>query len=456
MPSLANPRPVALPTLAKHDDHPSALQRLPLPEGTLPVGVGLLVAGVASYAFFKIGVKALGEDGFKPISSLWFATFFLAPGFFLPLEQELGRALAHRRGMNQGGRPVVRRVLPLAGALTAIVCIAILFASSAITSKFFEGDWVVTAALVVGFISYAPAHLARGICSGHGRFASYGIVLGADGASRIIGCMVLWAAGVTNTGAYAFTVALAPLVGVAIVLARGDLKTEAGPPAPWSEVTPNLGWLLLGSVFAAGLVNAGPIAVDLFKENESNKVVTQFGYGVLLGRVPLFLFQAVQAALLPRLARLAVRNEISEFRQGFRKLLFVVLGVGFLGVTGSALLGPMVLKKVYDADLTRRTITMLVLGTAIYMIALTIAQAVIALHGHALVALGWGVGMLTFVLMTWLGSNELYLRVELGLVSSSVAATIVFAFALRRRLRIGIVPSQGSLLEAATDMPFET
>ena len=39
-------------------------------------------------------------------------------------------------------------------------------------------------------------------------------MLGADGASRIIGCLVLWAAGVTNTGAYAFTVALAPLVGV--------------------------------------------------------------------------------------------------------------------------------------------------------------------------------------------------------------------------------------------------
>ena len=73
---------LVLPILAKRDNEPSALQRLPLPEGTLPVGGGLLVAGIASYAFFKVGVKALGEDGFKPISRLWFATFFLAPGFF--------------------------------------------------------------------------------------------------------------------------------------------------------------------------------------------------------------------------------------------------------------------------------------------------------------------------------------------------------------------------------------
>ncbi|HRE01458.1 MAG TPA: hypothetical protein PLV68_09165, partial [Ilumatobacteraceae bacterium] len=66
----------------------SPLQKLALPEGTLPVGAGLIVAGISSYLFFKIGDKALGKDGFKPINSLWFATFFLAPGFFLPLEQE--------------------------------------------------------------------------------------------------------------------------------------------------------------------------------------------------------------------------------------------------------------------------------------------------------------------------------------------------------------------------------
>ncbi|MFP5487241.1 MAG: hypothetical protein ACLGHQ_02895, partial [Acidimicrobiia bacterium] len=57
-----------------------ALRRVPLPEGTLPVGFALLVAGVATYAFFKIGNVALGGDEeFKPISDMWFATFALAP-----------------------------------------------------------------------------------------------------------------------------------------------------------------------------------------------------------------------------------------------------------------------------------------------------------------------------------------------------------------------------------------
>lgn len=441
--------------MATDNDQPSALQRLPLPEGTLPVGVGLLIAGISSYAFFKIGAKALGDDGFKPISSLWFATFFLAPGFFIPIEQELGRALADRRGQGVGGQPIVRRVVPLAGALAAMVTLIILIASGQITDRFFEGDWVVTAALVVGFLAYLPGHLARGICSGHGRFVSYGIVMGADGAVRIIGCTILWAAGVTNTGAYAFTVALAPLVGVAIVLLRRDLGADPGPPAPWSEVTPNLGWLLLGSVFAAGLVNAGPIVVDLLAEKGAAEKVTWFGKGVLLGRIPLFLFQAVQAALLPRLAGLAGRGELTEFRQGFRKLLLAVTAVGIIGVSGAALLGPFLLKRVFQADLSTRTITLLAIGSAIYMVALTFAQAVIALQGHALVATGWFLGMVTFGLVTWLSSHDLFLRVELGLVASSVVAAAVFAAALRVRLAVGVAPNLGSLVEAATtDVPY--
>jgi len=48
-------------------------------------------------------------------------------------------------------------------------------------------------------------------------------------------------------------------------------------------------------------------------------LVTEFSYGVLLARIPLFLFQAVQAALLPRLSQLAARNELGEFRSGLKR-----------------------------------------------------------------------------------------------------------------------------------------
>ena len=437
-------------------DH-ATTRRAPLPEGTLPVAAALLIAGVATYAFFRIGTKALGGDEeFAPISALWFATFSLAPGIFLPLEQELGRALAHRRARGEGGRPVVVKVVALGAVLAGIVLVLIAIASPLITNNYFDGDWVMLLALATAFVSYAPAHLARGVCSGTGRFHSYAFVMGSDGIVRIVLCVLLAVVGVSTAGPYGFAVALAPLFGVAVVGIRGQLRTSSGPIADWNEVTPNLGWLLLGSIFSAGLLNAGVVAANLLAEDGQEELVTQFAYGVLLARVPLFMFQAVQAALLPRLSRLAALNELDEFRAGFRRLAVLVIGVGVVGTIGALVLGPFVIEKVYDADLTGKTLAMLALSSACYMMALAEAQAVIALRGHAMVAGGWVLAFAVFVVVTWVAGDELFRRIELGLLTSSLAAVAVFGLALRARLRSGAVPDHGSMMEAITDMPLES
>jgi O-antigen/teichoic acid export membrane protein len=268
-------------------------------------------------------------------------------------------------------------------------------------------------------------------------------------------CLILALVGVKTAGPYGFAVALAPLAGVGYVMWRGELRTDDGPEASWQEVTPNLGWLLLGSVFSAALVNAGPIATNLLADSNEKELVSQFAYGVLLARVPLFLFQAVQAALLPRLSRLAARNQLDEFRVGFRKLMKLVVAVGVVGSVGAFAVGPALVDLVYDATLSRRTLAMLAFASGLYMIALAMAQAVIALRGHSLVALGWAVGVLAFLLGVGLGGNEVFRRVEIGLVASSVASACVFFVALRSRLNAGVAPDPGSVMEAITDMPFE-
>lgn len=434
---------------------PRRTSRIPLPEGTLPVGGALLIAGVASYLFFKVGVWALGEDDFAPISKLWFATFALAPGLFLPLEQEAGRALAHRTAHGLGGRPVMRKVATLGASLAVIVGALILVFGGFIADHYFSGNWIMVVALVVALMSYAPAHLTRGLCSGTGRFRAYAVVMGSDGVVRIVLCGVLAFVGVAAVGPYGLVVAVAPLFGVLFVVHRRQTTLEDGPPAEWSEVTPNLGWLLIGSLFAAGLVNAGPIATGILALDGQEELVTQFSYGVLMTRVPLFLFQAVQAALLPRLARLAARGDMTEFRSGFRQLMVVVVGVGALGVVGSALLGPWIVELIYEATLSRATMTALAVGSAAYMVALATAQAVIALHGHALVAMGWTAAMVTFVLTTAYSSDELFRRVEYGLVAGSAVAVVAFAIAFQLRMARAPRISEGSMLQAATDFPIE-
>ncbi|NND74649.1 MAG: hypothetical protein HKN44_06540 [Ilumatobacter sp.] len=450
-PTSADPGDAAEP-----GDGPGS-ERAPLPEGTIPVGIALLIAGVATYAFFKVGNIAVGGDEeFKPITSLWFATFLLAPGFFLPLEQELGRALAHRRALGQGTRPVIRKVVMLGVLLTVLVIAVIGVFSPLIAGSYFDGDWFMVVALVLGFAAYAPAHLARGVCSGSGRFRDYAIIMGSDGVVRIVLCVALAVVGITAAGAYGLAVAISPLFAVAFVYRRGGLAAEDGPPAAWAEVTPNLGWLLLGSVFAASLLNAGPIAASLLASDDQDALVTQFSYGVLLARIPLFLFQAVQAALLPRLSRLAARGELDEFRAGLQRLMLVVLAVGAVGTSGAFVLGPWAIEVVYDASLSGRTLALLAFSSACYMVALATAQAVIALKGHALVALGWGVGVVAFLLGTWLSSDEVFRRVEIGLLASSIGAMLSFGLALRHKLVSGAVPDQDSLMDAITDMPFES
>ena len=111
------------------------------------------------------------------------------------------------------------------------------------------------AALATAFVAYAPAHVARGICSGSGRFRSYAVIIGSDGVVRIFACIVLAVIGITSTAPYAFAVALSPLVAVIAVGSRGQLRTDPGPTAPWNEVTQNLGWLLVGAVFTGVFVS---------------------------------------------------------------------------------------------------------------------------------------------------------------------------------------------------------
>ena len=133
----------------------------------------------------------------------------------------------------------------------------------------------------------------------------------------------------------------------------------------------------------------------------------------------------------------------------------LVLAVGVVGTAGGYAVGPWIIRTMYATDLHSRTLAMLALGSALYMLALALAQAVLALNGHALVGLGWSCGMAAFVIVTWLSSHDLFRRIEFGLVASSAAALVTFAIALRLRLRAGAQLTQAGIVEAVIDVPFD-
>ena len=407
-----------------------------LPEGALTIAIGLIIAGISTYAFFRVGAAALGGDtAFAPIAAMWFAMFALAPGCYAPLEQELSRALAHRHAIGDGGKPVVRKVLLITTAIAAIVTSGVMLGSGWLSRSYFDGSWVMVGALMTAFLAYAPVHLARGICSGLGRFGPFAFVVASDGVVKIIATVALMAIGVSAVGAYAFVIALAPLVAVAVIALRGQLNTEDGSDASWREVGEKFGWLLVGTACAAALLNAGPITANILATTDEADAVTRFGYGVLLSRVPLFMFAAIQATLLPRLSRLAARREYSEFARGLRLLAAVVGSIGAIGTVGAYLLGPWALRLVYHAELSGRTLAMLALSSAIYMLSLATSQAVLALEDHAIVAAGWVASIFAFVATVIVIGGELFFRIELALVISAAVSCAVFLMRVSLRLR---------------------
>ena len=419
----AGPSPLSPPA--------SQVMRSALPSGSFTIGSGLLVGGVSIYVFFRLGQEALGQDGFKPIVSLWFVMFTLVPGFFLPLEQEVSRSVAHRRALGDGVRPVVRKVAPVAAAITLLLVVAVALARTRLTNDLFEGSAVVTLALVIALVGYAPFHIARGICSGLGHFRIYSLMIALDGLLRVIACAVFLLAGLDRVGPYALMVAVVPLVIAVGAFASGRLRTSPGTPASWGELAPNLGWLLLGTLCSGALINAGPLTVDLLGEGTAPEVVTRFGNAVLLARIPLFLFQAVNAAMLPRLTQLVTLRDATEFRAVLRRLFTLVGGVGVIGVVGAFIAGPWVLDLVYDGGIDRRTITLLAFASAVYMLAQACAQSVLSMSGHVFVAVGWVTSFASFVATAAWSSDDLFLRVELALITSAAVALVIFMFGLR-------------------------
>ncbi|HEX2382506.1 MAG TPA: hypothetical protein VHI95_07725 [Acidimicrobiales bacterium] len=427
-----------------------------MPEGTLEVGIGLAVAGVTAYGFTVVAARALGATDYAPLSVLWAMVFVAGPGFFLPIEQEVSRALASRRVRRLGTGPVIRRAA-LFGALIALLLLVVMLVLSPwMVSNLFSGEWLLFVGLVLGMLGYCVEHLARGTYSGLGRFRPYSLVVGGEALLRFLICVLLAMASVTYAGWYGLALGIAPICAVLFSLRGQHGMVTDGPDAPWSELSTALGALLAGSVLAMLLVNGGPIAMQILAGEDQQELVSQFFTAVIIARIPLFLFQAVQAALLPKLSGLASAGRFDEFRIGFRKLVVVVAGVGGVAVVFAFAIGPWAIRLLYgpEFDLGHRTVGLLAAGSVLFMLAQAMAQAVIALGGHTRMAFCWLAAVITFVVVTALGS-DLYLRVEMGLLVGSAVACLGMAVLVRQLVRGGASVHTGDLIEAIHDFGVE-
>ena len=432
-----------------------------MPTGTLVVGAGLLVAGVSAYGFLALAARSLSKSEVAPLSSTWMLVFLLGPGLFLPLEQEVSRAVAGRRVQGIGGAPVLRRAATVGVGLGLGVLIILIATARLTVDRLFDHQLLLLAGVALGLAGAFAGHLTRGCMSGTAHFKGYGTYLGADGLIRFLGCVVCVLIGVKTAGWFGIAVGIAGLLAVPVALRVERPRLAPGPEAALAEISETLTFLLMASLAAWSIMNIGPVLVNWFATDAQKDLAGQFMPGLVVARIPLFLFQAIQAALLPKLSGLATAGRISDFRTGLKRLLIVVAGLAVIGTIVGALLGPFAVEVMAGSkyDLSHRTMGMLAAGSGFYMLALAIAQALIALKGHRRQACAWVVGLLALLLTARFASDDLYFRVELGLLVGSVVSFVVMGALLLRRLREAgpgrLAVDSGDFIEALHDVAVE-
>ncbi len=405
------------------------------------MGIGLLVMGATAYGFLIVAARSLGPEGYAALSVLWALVFLVGPGFFMPLEQEVGRALASRRSQGLGPGRLLRRATLLGSVLLAALLLVTVVVARPLLDHLLDGNLVLFASLLLAMAGYFTMHLARGAFSGLARFRSYSVCLGAEGVLRLVACLGLAVVGVDSAGPYGLALGLAPFAAVAIALRGQKDLGGPGPEAPWSELSSTLGWLLAASVLAQFLLHGGPLAVKLLASSEEDAAAGRFLASLIVARVPLFMFLAVQAALLPALAALAGSGRLDEFRLGLRRLMVVVGGIGAIATLGALAVGPTVVQVLFGSELAlgRRDLVLLTAASAAYMAAMALAQALIAVSAPARVVLAWLAGTVCFVVITALG-NDLLLRTELGLLVGSIVAAAFMAMLIPGALHASKAP----------------
>ncbi|MFC0506029.1 lipopolysaccharide biosynthesis protein [Micromonospora costi] len=402
-----------------------------VPPGTLAVGAGLGLLGLASYVHLAVAGHSLNEADYSSLSVLWSIVFTLGIGVFMPVEQEIARIVAARRTQGLPPGPVLARGAALAAGVLAVMTVVVLAAYRVLADRLFDGDGTMVWVLVGSLAAMAVAYTTRGVLSGLQLFPWYGTQLGIDGGLRIGIVALLGLAGVTSPVWYGAVLVAAPLIAVLATLPPVLRAVGGGLPVAWSALLRGLGLLTASSLLSQVVVNVGVINARVLAPSDVATAGALLSALVLV-RIPLFVFASLQASLLPGLATSAATGDHAAFHGLLRKALGVVTALGLVGAFGAVLLGPWLVGALFDAPdvLGHGDFAWLAVATLAYLWAMVLGQALLALDRHRAQALAWTVGVAALVAAT-LAPLSVALRVELGYTVGSVVVAGTMALLLR-------------------------
>ncbi|MFC6597372.1 lipopolysaccharide biosynthesis protein [Kitasatospora paranensis] len=402
-----------------------------LPAGVRSVAVGTVVLGAASYLHLAVAGHSLTTRAMAGVSVLWTIVMSIGIGLFFPIEQELTRIVASRAVRGEGAGPVLRRAALLTGAILAAILTAMAVFAGPLADLLFHGDRSLVAALGSAFVTMAFCYLTRGILAGAGRFTAYGSQLVVDGVLRILlaaGCAL---AGLHSALAFSLILTAAPLVALLVTLPATLRSARPGPAQDWPGLVRGLGPLMGSTLLAQWMVSAAVMSVQLLRPDQVDLVAALLS-ALVLARVPIFVFGALQASLLSGLAGAAAAGRHRDFRAMLRRAASAVALLSCAIGLPVVLLGPWLIHLLFAAPaaLTHLDFLWLCLGTCGYLLAMVLGQALIVLHRHRAQLVCWLLGTAVLAAVTF-APGPIAVRVCLAFAAGPLTCVAAMLWSLR-------------------------
>jgi O-antigen/teichoic acid export membrane protein len=319
------------------------------------------------------------------------------------------------------------------GVLVVAVCGAALALAGPMVEHVFDRQEALFWCFLASVLSYAASFLARGALTGLGDFAGYGALVFGEAAIRLVLAAAATLLGWRTPTTYGLAIAVAPLLATALVTRLGRRTSlTPGHHVATGRVVVAMAWLTSGSLLAQLVANAAPVMVQVFAQTGS-KAAGVFLGALVVARLPLYLFQAAQATMLPNFSALAAHGEHHAFRLGVRRLVQVCLLLVVVATLGAAALGPWSVGLLFGEgfDVDRRTITVLTAASCIYLLATALVNVGVAAGRHHLATWCWLTGTVAFVVVA-VAVDRLLPRAELAYLAGSCAAAAVALLSVSR------------------------
>jgi O-antigen/teichoic acid export membrane protein len=407
--------------------------------GPVQMGVGLILFGLAGYAFVAFTGHTLSSSEANLAIAFYFVVNVVGPGIYYALEQVTSRVTSSAIASGQPIGPALAKVRKGGIGLVLAVTAILLALSPVLVGSTLHGDWLLFVELLLTPAIWAALHMARGMLGGRQRFGSYALTLVTEGVARLAITGALVVANTSHAWIYGAGYLAASVIAAAVGFTR--LRTAEEPVVENAEAQPavvkSLAALAVASLLAQLLPNLAPLAVASRLAQDS-AIALAFGQAVVIARIPQLLFFPIQTMLLPGLSAAVARREFDVVRQRIRLTLAAVFGAGAVCSVLFVVLGSWVLRTFMGTTTDLSTVVMLLLAvsTVVLIGAYAVQPALIALGKDQVITVGWAVGSVVMLGMVLLPGDIVTIAAAAQVVGPALTLAVVL-FGLRGGLRQG-------------------